>query len=357
MADNIELNTMSGGDTVAADDIVGVKFQRIKMIIGADGSNDGDVSSANPLPIDSELPSAAALSDAIANPTAPMVGAGAMGWNTTTWERLRSGLGDGIAVTGLQNVLGMLYNGTTYDRMRGDTTNGLDVDVTRVIPGTSASHLGKAEDAAHSSGDVGVMALAVANAAQSSFGADGDYTPIAVDVKGNTMNVGNIAHDGADAGNPVKVGGKAVAHSSNPTAVAAADRTDWIFNRHGIPFIIGGHPNTITLEVAYTAAQTDAAIITISTGSKIVVTQCLMDADNANTVDVGFRVGFGTANTPTTTGVVLSHPGIAPGSGVSRGNGAGIVGVGADNEDLRITSEVPTTGSIRIVTSYYTIES
>ena len=53
----------------------------------------------------------------------------------------------------------------------------------------------------------------------------------------------------------------------------------------------------------------------------------------------------------------MSHPGIAAGSGVVEGNGSGILGVGADGEDLRITSEVPTTGSLRVVVSYYTVES
>lgn len=47
-----------------------------------------------------ELPTAAALADATANPTTTSVGA-----------------------------LGLLYNGTTWDRMRGDTTNGLLVNV------------------------------------------------------------------------------------------------------------------------------------------------------------------------------------------------------------------------------------
>lgn len=42
---------MSGGDTCAADEIAGVKFQRMKLIYGADGVNDGDVSTANPYPI------------------------------------------------------------------------------------------------------------------------------------------------------------------------------------------------------------------------------------------------------------------------------------------------------------------
>lgn len=51
MADNFIANPGSGGDTFAADDIGGVKVPRSKLVIGADGVNDGDVSAANPLPI------------------------------------------------------------------------------------------------------------------------------------------------------------------------------------------------------------------------------------------------------------------------------------------------------------------
>jgi hypothetical protein len=47
----VTLNTMTGGDIVGADDIGGVKFQRVKVIIGADGVNDGDLAAGNPLPV------------------------------------------------------------------------------------------------------------------------------------------------------------------------------------------------------------------------------------------------------------------------------------------------------------------
>lgn len=50
MADNTTLNSGSGGDVIASDDISGVKYQRIKLIHGADGTNAGDVSKDNPLP-------------------------------------------------------------------------------------------------------------------------------------------------------------------------------------------------------------------------------------------------------------------------------------------------------------------
>lgn len=168
---------------------------------------------------------------------------------------------------------------------------------------------------------------------------------------------GGIAHDAVDSGNPLKLGAKAIAHGTNPTAVAADDRTDLYANRAGIPFVISGHPNIVTIRANYSVAQTNAAIVTIASGLKIVVTRCSVTVDNACSVDVAARIGFGAANTPTTTGVVLSHPGIAAGSGVVEGSGAGILGIGADDEDLRITSEVATGGSIDVVVSYYTIES
>ena len=50
MADNITLNSGSGGDSVGADDIGGIKFSRIKLIHGVDGTNDGDVALTNPYP-------------------------------------------------------------------------------------------------------------------------------------------------------------------------------------------------------------------------------------------------------------------------------------------------------------------
>ena len=40
-------------DRYASDDVGGVKIPRVKLVLGADGSNDGDLSSANPLPVSS----------------------------------------------------------------------------------------------------------------------------------------------------------------------------------------------------------------------------------------------------------------------------------------------------------------
>lgn len=68
------------------------------------------------------------------------------------------------------------------------TSDGTDignVDVASVVPGTGASNLGKAEDAAHTTGDVGVMGLAVRRDADTALaGTDGDYAPFQVDANG-----------------------------------------------------------------------------------------------------------------------------------------------------------------------------
>jgi len=107
-----------------------------------------------------------------------------------------------------------------------------DVDVTSVTPWTTASSLGKAEDAVHASGDVGVFSLWVANETQTTLAANGDYIGEARDTKWNAMTVGNIANDGVDAGNPVKFGG--VATITEQAAVSASgDRVNAAFTSTG----------------------------------------------------------------------------------------------------------------------------
>lgn len=51
MADNVTADPGSGGAVFATDDIGGVHYPRTKIVIGANNTNDGDVSSANPIPV------------------------------------------------------------------------------------------------------------------------------------------------------------------------------------------------------------------------------------------------------------------------------------------------------------------
>lgn len=167
-----------------------------------------------------------------------------------------------------------------------DGGNSITVDgtlaVSSIVPGTGATDLGKAEDAAHSSGDTGVFALGIRNDADATFvGTNLDYSGIAVDIAGRVkvnLGTGNtdatgplkqedaarvgssygvhalavrndalaslvstnldyssfsvdsagrqyvagqVAHDAAAAGNPVAIG--AIARTADPTAVASDD--------------------------------------------------------------------------------------------------------------------------------------
>ena len=176
---------------------------------------------------------------------------------------------------------------------------------------------------------------------------------------------GSVAHDAVDSGNPVKVGHVTIAHGTNPTQVAAADRSNWYSNRHGIPFTLGGHPNIVSAEYYSTSVTTDDNVLpAISAGTKYVITCVSVMASAANTVNTSVRLCMGTAivaqganQADATTNVILSHPGIAPGSGIVKGNGAGIIGISGDGAELRIANSVPTGGSITVQVDYFTIES
>lgn len=162
MADDVTLNEMSGGDVVGADEISGVKYQRVKIIAGANGTNDGDVCAGAPLPVTAAI--------------------------------------------------------------------------TAVVPGVAATSLGKAIDTALGATDTGVLALAVRDDTLNvRSGTENDVEPLHTDASGALWvdPQGNVAHDTADAGNPVKVGGRAVLTTSTQTMVAANDRTDFLADADG----------------------------------------------------------------------------------------------------------------------------
>jgi hypothetical protein len=83
------------------------------------------------------------------------------------------------------NGAAITVDGTVTANLAAGTNNIGDVDVLSVVPGTAATSLGKAEDAAHTTGDVGVMSLAVRLDSAASFAdTDGDYAPLQLDSAG-----------------------------------------------------------------------------------------------------------------------------------------------------------------------------
>jgi hypothetical protein len=94
--------------------------------------------------------------------------------NVAQMNGVATTMGNGASGTGVQRVT-----------LASDSTGNIATIGTSVTPGTAAANLGKAEDAAHGSGDVGVMALAVRRDADTSLvGTDGDYAPLQVNATG-----------------------------------------------------------------------------------------------------------------------------------------------------------------------------
>ena len=164
MADNTVLNLGSGGDTIASDDIAGVKHQRVKLSLGADGT----------------------AADA---PVGGGVEAG------TLRVTLAS---DSTGVLSVDDNGGTLtVDGTVTANLAAGTNNIGDVDVLSLVPGTGATALGKAVDSAAGATDTGVAALFVRDDSLSALTpVEGDYAHGRVDANGAVhvrVSAGGIA--------------------------------------------------------------------------------------------------------------------------------------------------------------------
>lgn len=362
MADNVAI-TAGAGTTVATDEVNtgggAAHVQLMKLLSGADGSTErigGDA--ANGLDVDvTRLPALPAGTN-----------------NIGDVDVLSSALPTGAATSAKQDtVIGHL------DGVEGLLTT-IDADTGNVATSTadSATSLAILDDWDETDrakvnvivGQAGITAGAGSVAASTprvTMASDSpDVTALQImddwdNAASDGASVsGDVAHDTADAGEPVKIGHKAIDLGANPTEVTANDRTNWYAMRNGVPFVIGGAPFVKSQNLQVTdadGAQTDTAIVSAAANVAIIVTALEVTADNANTGDVSVRIGFGTANTPGVDAdkVIMFHPGIAPGSGLVKGSGAGIIGAGLSNEDLRVTCEDPAGGSISIVITYFTL--
>lgn len=283
MADNVTLSAGAGGDTAAADDVGGVKHQRVKLSVGADGS------ASDAIPVSDGLDTTAAGVQAVGLcAQLDDVATGTVTENQFTSLRLSSrrallveGVASGTAVpvsgTVTANIGTVSTLATAAKQDTGNTSLG-SIDTST----TTVAALSKAEDSAHSSGHTGILALGVRNATVTDLSAgntDGDYEPFQVNASGRvytsatidaaipagtngigkltansgvtigavevaaaqtlatvttvstvtavtTLTGGGVAHAAADSGNPVKVGAKALASPKGVTLAADGNRTD-----------------------------------------------------------------------------------------------------------------------------------
>lgn len=155
-----------------------------------------------------------------------------------------------------------------------------------------------AEDGAHTSGEFGTFILGVRNDSNTSFsGTDADYTPIAVDAGGHPLVAGSVAHDAADANYPVKIGGKA--RTTNPTAVADADRVDATFDDIGrqiqVPFQVRDLSTHQSVQIVNSTAET--TILTAGAAGVFHDLTCLIVSNQSTTTPTTVTIKDATAGT------------------------------------------------------------
>jgi hypothetical protein len=265
MADNTTLNTGTGGDVIATDDVSGVKYPRSKVTLGADGANDGDVSATNPMPIKGTgtagtpnagvvtvqgaasmtpvqvgdnsgsltvdapvgTPVFVRLSDgSAAIPTLPVSAASLPLPSGAATAAKQPALGtagtpsaDVISIQGAPSMTAVKVDGSAVTQPvslasalpvtdnGGSLTVDGSVSVSGVVPGVSATSLGKSEDAVAADGDTGVAVWAVRkDTAATTVGADGDYHPFEVDGNGRLwVNASSVNQPVTDAGGSLTV--------------------------------------------------------------------------------------------------------------------------------------------------------
>ena len=198
MADNYVANAGSGGKTFRSDQISSIDWPGVKVAYGADGSATF-VSAAAPLPVGFNT-----VKDGSGTLLTPLVDsdghtqidvlalpAGNLGMRAMAASLSvvpANDITDGTYIGDIKFGEAMpagtaLIGKVGIDQTTPGTTNA--VVVTSIVPGIAATNLGKAEDAQHTSGDVGVQVLAVRNDTLAALATtDGDYAPLQVDAAG-----------------------------------------------------------------------------------------------------------------------------------------------------------------------------
>jgi hypothetical protein len=155
-----------------------VKHQRVKLSLGADGT-------AADAPVGGGVESGS-LRVTIASDSTGVLSVDDNGGSLTvdgTVAATQSGTWNVGTVTTVSTVTAVT---SLTNALPAGTNNIGDVDILSIVPGTAATSLGKAEDAAHTTGDTGVMSLAVRRDADTTLaGTDGDYAPLQVNAAGS----------------------------------------------------------------------------------------------------------------------------------------------------------------------------
>ena len=305
MADNTVLNAGSGGDTIATDDVAGVKYQIVKLadgtdqgtgLIAGDATNGLDVDvtrlpalvagTANigdvdvltvpaPLSTTGGGTEATALRVTVASDSTGLVSVDDNGGALTVdWAGTAPPIGAGLEATALRVTLATDSTGlVSVD----DNAGSLTVDVGTALPA-----------GANNIGDVDVLTIAAGD------NNIGNVDIVTLPASTNTLEVvGDVAHDIGVSGNPVLVCGVAqnVDDTAPPNRISAESdatrlATDWdgtVFAHPHGPQVWSYHENSSN-------ALTDASVHAApGVGLSLYVTDIVCSTGAATALNIFFE--------------------------------------------------------------------
>lgn len=284
------------------------------------------VGSANPMPVSDNGSSltidnatlavvgggteATALRVTLANDSSGVLSVDDNGGSLTIDNATLSVVGGGTEATALRVTVasdstGVLSVDDNGGSLTVDGTVAVSSITTSVTPGTAAGHLGKAEDAQHSSGDTGVYILAVRDDSLSSHsGTDGDYESLHTDAVGNlrVTNDASATNEGTDTLRDTSI-------TNSDEALKASAGSLYGFEAH--------NPNTVDAYIQFYDASTASVSVGVTTPklSFIIPAGAGTDRRGATSHKFDPPIKFGTAITyAATTGF---DNGTAPGTALT----------------------------------------
>lgn len=290
MADNLEV-TPGTGTIVGTDDVGGVHYQKIKLDAGGDGVSvpivAGQQTSANSIPVVLSTAQEAALT--------PQVDA-------LTDAELRA---TPVPVSATNLDIRDLTNADVVTAELSATDNAV-LDAIAAVEGTTAG----AAVITDANGTIqqylrglvkllittGTIVLGAGTAAIGKLAANSGVDIGDVDVTSAIITGGATAHDAADAGNPLKVGGRA--RSSEITPVASDDRTDFVADLTGKQIIMPyANPENFVsgaITTAMTGTTTTSLVAAPGAGLRNYITTIIVSNAHASVgTDIVIQDGSG----------------------------------------------------------------
>lgn len=253
MADNVTIPASGNGTAtpvVATDDVGGVHYQKVKLDVGADGAStpvtgsvptQGDVAHdavdvGNPVKIGGKYTSIPGTVADGKRVDALFDGNGRLGvapgnpsgasdaYGNAFLVELQAGDGSpGPLITGP-----LVFNGTTWDRQRGDAANGTDVDVTRLPSGTVAG-ASSLPSGTNNIGDVDVLTVpsplstagngTAATAHRVTIASDSTGQVAVASIAAGTNNIGDV--DVLTVPSPLSTAGNGTAATAHRVTLAS----------------------------------------------------------------------------------------------------------------------------------------